>query len=119
MSEFIKYAPAIKSAFEAVVPFATALNVSQPYANSDITFPTFAERNSRSSTTTNGTIGSGSGAGDGSASPSGSSVSGQASTAVQSGTKAKRGASPLRDRAGYGALGMLLVITLVLVGTCV
>ncbi|GFZ51698.1 Chitin deacetylase [Saitozyma sp. JCM 24511] len=115
MSEFIKFAPAIKSAFQAVVPFATALNISQPYADSDITFPIFADRNSKSSTTTNGTTGSGSGAGDGSASPSGSSASGQASTAAQSGTKAKSAASPLRDRAGYGVL--LLVITLLIIGT--
>ncbi|RSH89581.1 hypothetical protein EHS25_002132 [Saitozyma podzolica] len=53
MGEFMKYAPAIKSAFKQVVPIATAFNISQPYAESSVTFPTFSQVVSGSSTTPN------------------------------------------------------------------
>lgn len=42
MSEIINQFPNIKANFKYIVPIATGLNITHPYAEQDLTFPNFA-----------------------------------------------------------------------------
>ena len=43
MSEAVKFYPMIKAAFKYVLPIATALNITHPYEEQDVTFPNFEQ----------------------------------------------------------------------------
>jgi peptidoglycan/xylan/chitin deacetylase (PgdA/CDA1 family) len=71
MSESIKWYPQIRKAYQYVVPVATCMNWSQPYAETNITYPTFAQlvpssnsnSSSSSSSSSSSTPGQGTGTG--------------------------------------------------------
>jgi beta-glucosidase/6-phospho-beta-glucosidase/beta-galactosidase len=91
MGEFMKYAPAIMSAFKHVVPIASALNESQPYAESNYTYPTFEQIISNQSATPASEITTSAGSSATGAAASGAS-SGASSSASSGTSAAKSGA---------------------------
>lgn len=78
MNFFMKHYPEIKKAYNHVMDVATCMNITQPYAEKAVTFPTFEQA-----------IGSGSGSNSASSSPSGTVTPGagkaNASTSPSSG----------------------------------
>ncbi|CAG8506183.1 5036_t:CDS:2 [Racocetra persica] len=52
MSKAIEWYPKIKSAYKHVVPIASCMNVTRPYAESNYTYPSFAEYISKNSSST-------------------------------------------------------------------
>ncbi|GFZ52284.1 Chitin deacetylase [Saitozyma sp. JCM 24511] len=88
MGEFMKYAPSIMSAFKHVVPIASALNESQPYAESNYTYPTFEQVISNQSATPASEITTSAGSsptGAASGSSSGASSASSGTSAAKSG----------------------------------
>jgi len=43
ISEAIKWYPMLKAAYKNIVPVASCLNITQPYAETNVTYPTFAQ----------------------------------------------------------------------------
>ena len=100
MSEMVKYYPQIKAAFKHMVPIAVAFNITQPYVETNVTYPSFdhytaGDINQTTSASPSSTSGGG----------SGSSASGSRSsnTAKPSGAASFRSeASPLLGLLGAG-----------------
>lgn len=93
MGEFMKYAPSIMSAFKHVVPIASALNESQPYAESNYTYPTFEQVISNQSATPASEITTSAGS---SATGAASGSSSGASSSASSGTSAAKSGAMTR-----------------------
>lgn len=85
MGEMIKYYPQIKAAFKAVVPVGVAFNVTHPYAEGNITGPSFEQYTA------------------GSINPSTGPVSASASSTASSGTSAASGSGVSASRSGTAA----------------
>lgn len=123
MSVFVSMFPKIKSAFSYIVPICTAYNITQPYAESNVTCPNFetyisgvtniststTQKDGSSSTNTSYTA-------SGSTSPSASSTSksddssssgsASSSTASNSASSTKSGALGMHD--GLSGMGLVL-----------
>ncbi|CAG8805023.1 19070_t:CDS:2, partial [Racocetra fulgida] len=52
MSKAIEWYPKIKNAYKHVVPIASCMNVTQPYTESNYTYPSFAEYINKNSAST-------------------------------------------------------------------
>jgi len=124
MSEIINQYPNIKGAFKYIVPIASGLNVTTPYAESNITYPTFAELTGNSEGASNASSGSsgssgstsnGSGnssSGTNSASPSGTGTS----TAVTDRTSANTSASAEKGKSSGSSATFIASSSAVIVG---
>jgi len=55
MDEAVKWYPNITKAYKFVVPVASCMNITQPYQESNITYPTFAQYTGSTSNTSSGT----------------------------------------------------------------
>ncbi|WOO82799.1 Chitin deacetylase [Vanrija pseudolonga] len=106
MGELIKQYPAIKAAFKYIVPIATGLNISNPYEETNITFPTFAQYTGVGNTTTSSSASAGA-----SASGSASAVSGSASASSSSSAVAKKNASGALAVSSVSAASLFLGLT--------
>ncbi|WRT69346.1 uncharacterized protein IL334_006330 [Kwoniella shivajii] len=93
MSEFMSQYASIKAAFKYIVPLASAFNVTQPYVETNVTYPDF-------STYTNQSSSSSSSASSSSSSGTSAAVSGSASAAAGTGSAAKSSASCRRTARG-------------------
>lgn len=127
MNEIINQYPNIKSNFKYIVPVASGLNVTNPYAEQNLTYPTFAEVTGNSEgapagssngttpasteSTTNGTTNGSGSAGNGSASASGSSSASGSKNSTTSG-KGDSGASTLLASSGLVVVGASLSLLL-------
>ncbi|KAL1408950.1 chitin deacetylase [Vanrija albida] len=113
MGEMIKQYPNIKAAFKYIVPIATGLNITNPYQETDVTYPTFAQytgntagaSSSSSSSPSSSAVGSGSASAAGSASGSASSAA-KASASLASKNNSGAGAAP-----SVSAASLLLGLT--------
>lgn len=100
MSEAVKFYPMIKAAFKYVLPIATALNITHPYEEEDITYPNFEQyiagqinaSNSDSPSQLDASLGSGS-----------ASASSSVSSASMSGSASKTGSSSTSASGSAGA----------------
>ncbi|WVQ80708.1 hypothetical protein IAT38_002813 [Cryptococcus sp. DSM 104549] len=118
MGEFMKQYDAIKAAFTHIVPICTALNITQPYAESNVTCPNFetyiAGTTNTSSSTTNtdgssagdSTVSAGAAASSGTA--SGSSGSSSASASSSSSSNASSAAEGAFDGLRLGVVGTVV-----------
>lgn len=96
MSEAVKFYPMIKAAFKYVLPIATALNITHPYEEEDITYPNFEQyiagqinaSNADSPSQLDASLGSGSTSASVSASGSSALMSGSASKTASSSSSA-------------------------------
>lgn len=114
MSEAVKFYPMIKAAFKYVLPIATALNITHPYEEEDVTFPNFEQyiagqinaSNSDSPSQLDASVGSGASVSGSSASMSGSagtaSKTGSSSTSP-SGSSGAQNAKPSESNKASGA----------------
>ncbi|KIR29893.1 chitin deacetylase 2 [Cryptococcus deuterogattii 99/473] len=123
MSVFVSMFPKIKSAFSYIVPICTAYNITQPYAESNVTCPNFetyisgvtniststTQKDGSSSTNTSYTASgstSPSASSTGKSDDSSSSGSASSSTAANSASSAKSGALGMYD--GLSGMGLIL-----------
>ncbi|WWC65510.1 uncharacterized protein I303_108128 [Kwoniella dejecticola CBS 10117] len=110
MSEFISQYDAIKAAFKYIVPLASAFNTTQPYVETNVTYPDFLTYTNQSSSGSS----SGSSSASGPAASAGSTTSSSAGSA-NSGTSstnsnAKSAASP---KFTSGMMGSIVLVSLV------
>lgn len=115
MSEMVKYYSQIKSAYKAVVPIQAAYNITNPYAETNYTYPDFSQYTGG---TTNWTTASAISANPSATASGGSSGSASAAAAGQSGggsatVKSAAAASSSKSAAGMsrevgGGMGMVL-----------
>jgi hypothetical protein len=135
MQEAVKFLPQIKAAFKYVLPIATAMNITHPYEEEDITYPNFEQyiagqvnaSNADMPSQLDASLASGSSASaSSSSSASGSAASGSASsstsgsaTAASKESSSADAAKPSQSNSGagerYGAAGLATL----LVGTVV
>jgi len=93
MSEMIKWYPQIKSAFTHIVPLASALNVTHPYAEQNYTFPDFAQYIAGQTNTTVGSTTTSSFSASSASGTSSSTTSGSGSSSKSSGSANSASAS--------------------------
>lgn len=106
MSEMVKYYSQIKAAYKNVVPIQAAYNITQPYAETNWTGPTFEQYTGGAVNVTTTSISpsaSASGSGSASAKVSGSGTGSNAAAASAS----KKSGAGLSKEIG-GGLGMLV-----------
>jgi hypothetical protein len=134
MSEAVKFYPQIKAAFKYLLPIATALNITHPYEEEDVTYPNFEQyiagqinaSNSDSPSQLDASLGSGSasassGATSSSVSGSGSPSGTASSSTSASGSAGAQNAKPSESKSGGAGLSagisgvtMLLVVSSVI-----
>ncbi|TXT10702.1 hypothetical protein VHUM_02207 [Vanrija humicola] len=117
MGELIKMYPAIKAAFKYVVPIATGLNITNPYQETDIVYPSFAQYTGVGNTSDAGSSSSVSGSASGTASGSASGSAASAShSAAASSASASKGSSASASTAipAISLLGLAAAATLFL-----
>ncbi|WWC93160.1 uncharacterized protein L201_008128 [Kwoniella dendrophila CBS 6074] len=114
MSEFVSQYPSIKAAFKYVVPLASAFNITQPYVETNYTYPDFLTYTNQSSGSSASTSASGSSASSGSASASGSSASSKASSGSTSNTAKSSAVSTMASGGIVGGLVSVLAGALLL-----
>jgi hypothetical protein len=96
MSEMVKYYSQIKSAYKAVVPIQAAYNITQPYVETNYTYPDY---NAYISGTTNWTT---SAVASASATATGSAASGASASAGSSGSVTDSNAAAKSSKAAAG-----------------
>jgi hypothetical protein len=119
MNEIIDQYPNIKANFKYIVPVASGLNVTNPYAEQNITYPTFAEVTGNSegapSGTSNGTTPA-SGSGVSGSGGSGSDASGTGSSTTSPSGSSNGTSSEKKTGGGNGASTIITSSSLVAAG---
>ncbi|CAD6567069.1 MAG: hypothetical protein TREMPRED_003292 [Tremellales sp. Tagirdzhanova-0007] len=137
MGEMMMQYPLIKAAFQHVVPIAVAYNLTQPYAETNISYPSFSQyaagninqttgasasssasaSTSASASSTSGTTSSGSSSSASSSSASGSSSSKAGSATTSASTAASSKAAAQRELGmSFGVVGGVIIMAVGVVG---
>jgi hypothetical protein len=97
VSEMVKWYPTIKSTFTHIVPIAVAINQTQPYVETNITFPDFSQYTSSRASASDGSSSASS-----SATASASSSSSASTVSPSSSGSTSQSAAPSTSKASGG-----------------